>query len=44
VFGSGSLPRKELKEAAEKLTAGEAGLIVVSEPTIASELREALQS
>ena len=34
VFGSGTLPRKELHEAAEQLTASEAGLIVVGEPTI----------
>ncbi len=33
-LGSGTLPRKELKEAAEELTSDEAGLIVVGEPTI----------
>lgn len=34
VFGSGTLPRKELHEAAEALTAGQAGLIAVGDPTI----------
>jgi hypothetical protein len=33
-FGGGTLPRKELHEAAERLTSDEAGLIVVGEPTI----------
>ncbi len=33
-FGSGALPRKELKAAAEELTSGQAGLIVVGEPTL----------
>ena len=33
-FGGGALPRKELKEAASELTADEAGLIVVGEPTL----------
>jgi hypothetical protein len=33
-FGGGALPRKELHEAAEQLTAGQAGLIAVGEPTI----------
>ncbi len=33
-LGSGTLRRKELKEAAEELTSDEAGLIVVGEPTI----------
>jgi hypothetical protein len=33
-FGGGTLPRKELHEAAEQLTASQAGLIVVGEPTI----------
>ena len=43
-FGSGSLPRKELKEAAEQLTAGEAGLLVVGEPTIEKALDNAITS
>jgi uncharacterized membrane protein len=33
-FGGGALPRKELKDAASELTADEAGLIVVGEPTL----------
>jgi hypothetical protein len=33
-FGSGTLPRKELKEAASELTSDEAGLIVAGEPTL----------
>jgi hypothetical protein len=33
-FGGGTLPRKELHEAASELTSGDAGLIVVGEPTI----------
>jgi hypothetical protein len=33
-FGSGALPRKELKDAAEELGSGQAGLIVVGEPTL----------
>ena len=33
MFGGGTLPRKELKEAAQELTSGQAGLIVVGEPT-----------
>ena len=41
-FGSGSLPRKELMEAAERLTTGEAGLIVVGEPTIEKALDNAI--
>jgi uncharacterized membrane protein len=43
-FGSGALPRKELKEAAEQLTPGEAGLIVVGEPTIEKALDNAITS
>lgn len=43
-FGSGSLPSKELKQAAEQLTAGEAGLIVVGEPTIEKALDKAITS
>ncbi len=41
-FGGGSLPRKELLEAARELTAGEAGLIAVGEPTIEKALDNAL--
>ena len=41
-FGGGSLPRKELHEAAEQLTANQAGLIAVGEPTMEKGLDEAL--
>ena len=41
-FGGGTLPRKELHEAAEQLTANQAGLIVVGEPTIEEGLDNAL--
>jgi uncharacterized membrane protein len=41
-FGGGTLPRKELHEAAEQLTADQAGLIVVGEPTIEKALDQAL--
>jgi uncharacterized membrane protein len=41
-FGGGTLPRKELHEAAETLTANEAGLVVVGEPTIEKALDNAL--
>ena len=41
-FGGGTLPRKELHEAAEQLTASQAGLIVVGEPTIEQGLDNAL--
>jgi uncharacterized membrane protein len=41
-FGGGTLPRKELHDAAEELTAGQAGLIAVGEPTIEKALGEAL--
>ena len=41
-FGGGTLPRKELHEAAEELTAGQAGLIAVGEPTIEKGLDQAL--
>ena len=34
MFGGGTLPRKELKEAAQELTSDQAGLIVVGEPTV----------
>jgi len=42
VFGAGALPRKELKEAAEQLTASEAGLLVVGEPTIEKAVDNAI--
>ena len=41
-FGDGTLPRKELREAAAELTAGQAGLIAVGEPTIEKALDQAL--
>ena len=41
-FGGGTLPRKELHEAAEELTASQAGLIAVGEPTIEKGLDKAL--
>ena len=41
-FGGGTLPRKELHEAAEHLTANQAGLIAVGEPTIEKGLDEVL--
>ena len=42
-FGGGALPRKELREAAEELTADQAGLLVVSdEPAIEKALDKAL--
>ena len=41
-FGGGTLPRKELKEAAAELTAGQAGLIAVGEPTIEKAVDKAL--
>ena len=41
-FGGGTLPRKELHEAAEQLTADQAGLIVIGEPTIEEGLDRAL--
>ena len=41
-FGGGTLPRKELHEAAEELTANQAGLIAVGEPTIEEALDTAL--
>ena len=43
MFGGGKLPRKELKEAAGQLTGGEAGLIVVGEPTIEEGVDTALK-
>ena len=41
-FGGGALPRKELREAAGELTANQAGLIAVGEPTIDKALGKAL--
>jgi hypothetical protein len=41
-FGGGTLPRKELREAAEELTANQAGLITVGEPTIEKAVDKAL--
>jgi len=41
-FGGGTLPRKELKEAAGELTASRAGLIAVGEPTIEKGISKAL--
>ena len=42
-FGGGALPRKELREAAEQLTADQAGLLVVSsEPVIEKAVDKAL--
>ena len=41
-FGGGTLPRKELHEAAEQLTADQAGLIVVGEPTIEQAIDKTL--
>jgi hypothetical protein len=40
--GKGTLPRKELHEAADELTSGDAGLIVAGEPTIEKGLDKAL--
>jgi hypothetical protein len=43
-FGGGALPRRELKEAASKLTADRAGLLVVGEPTIEQAVDKVLTS
>jgi hypothetical protein len=43
-FGGGTLPRKELHELAGQLTASQAGLIAVGEPTIEKALDKALAS
>jgi catechol 2,3-dioxygenase-like lactoylglutathione lyase family enzyme len=40
-FGGGTLPRKELREAAGELTANQAGLVAVGEPTIEKGLENA---
>jgi hypothetical protein len=41
-FGGGTLPRKELRDAAGALTADQAGLIAVGEPTIEKAVDQAL--
>jgi hypothetical protein len=41
-FGGGTLPRKELHDAAQELSASQAGLIVVGEPTIEKGLDKAI--
>ena len=41
-FGSGTLPRKELHEAAEALDAGQAALVAIGEPTIADGVERAV--
>jgi hypothetical protein len=41
-FGGGTLPRKHLHEAAQELTASQAGLIAVGEPTIEKAVDQAL--
>jgi hypothetical protein len=41
-FGGGTLPRKELHEAAAALDAGQAALVVVGEPTIAEGVNRAI--
>jgi hypothetical protein len=41
-FGGGTLPRKELHDAAAELTSGQAGLIAVGEPTVEQGLDRAL--
>jgi hypothetical protein len=41
-FGGGKLPRKELHDAAQELTANQAGLVVIGEPTIEQGLDKAL--
>ena len=43
-LGGGTLPRKELKEAAGELTASQAGLIAVGEPTIEKGIDKALNT
>jgi hypothetical protein len=41
-FGGGTLPRKELHDAAQELSASQAGLIVIGEPTIEQGLDKAV--
>ena len=43
-LGGGTLPRKELKAAAEELSSTQAGLIVVGEPTIEKGFDKAITS
>jgi len=43
-FGGGALPRRELHEAAQQLTADRSGLLVVGEPTIGRAVEKALAS
>jgi hypothetical protein len=43
-FGGGTLPRRELREAADHLAENQAGLIAVGEPTIEEGLDKALTS
>ena len=43
-LGGGTLPRKELKQAAAELTANQAGLIVVGEPTLGKGISKALET
>jgi hypothetical protein len=40
-FGGGTLPRKEIHEAADELTGSDAGLLAVGEPTIEKGLDKA---
>jgi hypothetical protein len=42
LFGSGTLPRKELHEAADALDAGQAALVAIGEPTIADGVERAI--
>lgn len=42
LFGGGTLPQKELHEAAAELKTGDAGLIVVGEPTLETAFDEAV--
>jgi hypothetical protein len=42
MFGAGTLPRKELEEAAQELTSDQAGLIVVGEPTLEKGIDNAI--
>ena len=41
-FGGGTLPRKELHEAADALDAGQAALVAIGEPTIAAGVERAI--
>ena len=43
-FGGGTLPRKELHEAAQQLTSNQAGLIAVGEATIGKGLDKAFRN